>query len=90
MTHSNKAIGDTNLKSYSVSYTTAYFHYLTNSRLDLWKVFNEQIIDDKISNTFKDLLSFVYNHLVQEAGQTLISEYAKKRKFLGETKRNRL
>ena len=72
------AIGDTNLKSYSVAYTTSYFHYLTKNRTDLWKIYTEQILDDSLINLLKELLVFVYNHLTKNAINTLISEYAKK------------
>ena len=72
------AIGDTNLKSFAVAYTLSYFHYLTDNRLDLWKIYEHQKIDDALTNHFKKLLVFVYNHLVKEANNSLISEYAKR------------
>ncbi|MEP7255934.1 MAG: AIPR family protein [Ferruginibacter sp.] len=72
------AIGDTNLKAFSIAYTVSYFHYLTNNRLDLWKIYEEQNADDILSSYFKMLLVFVYNHLVTEANNSLISEYAKR------------
>jgi hypothetical protein len=72
------AIGDTNLKSYSVAYTISYFHYLTGNRIDLWKIYTEQKLDDSLIDLFKQLLVFVYNHLTKNAVNTLISEYAKK------------
>jgi len=72
------AIGDTNLKSYSIAYTVAYFNYLTKNRLDLWKIYTEQIFDDSLIEVFKNLLFFVYNHLIKNATNTLISEYAKR------------
>ncbi|SNR58837.1 AIPR family protein [Lutibacter flavus] len=72
------AIGDTNLKSYTVAYTMSYFHFLTENRFDLWKLYDEQILNDKLINCFKNLLVFVYTHLTQNAVNTLISEYAKR------------
>ncbi|MCW4452459.1 AIPR family protein [Kaistella sp. BT6-1-3] len=72
------AIGDTNLKSFTVAYTVSYFHYLTDNRLDLWKVYEDQNIDANLSLRFKKLLAFVYGHLINEANNSLISEYAKK------------
>lgn len=72
------AIGDTNLKSFTVAYTVSYFHYLTENRLDLWKIYEDQKIDDSLMNHFKKLLVFVYDHLVKEANNSLISEYAKR------------
>ena len=72
------AIGDTNLKSFTVAYTVSYFHYLTDNRLDLWKIYEDQKMDDALTNHFKKLLVFVYEHLVKEANNSLISEYAKR------------
>lgn len=72
------AIGDTNLKSFVVAYTLSYFHYLTDNRLDLWKIYEHQKMDDALTNHFKKLLVFVYDHLVKEANNSLISEYAKR------------
>jgi hypothetical protein len=72
------AIGDTNLKSFTVAYTTSFLHHLTNSRIDLWKIYSEQIIHEKLIEELKGLLVFVYNHLIKNAANTLISEYSKK------------
>lgn len=72
------AIGDTNLKSFTVAYTISYFYFLTNSRFDLWKTYEEQKIDDFLTIHFSKLLAFVYNHLITEASGSLISEYAER------------
>lgn len=72
------AIGDTNLKSFTVAYTVSYFHHLTDNRLDLWKIYENQKIDDLVRSHLKKLLLFVYNHLISEASGSLISEYAKR------------
>ena len=72
------AIGDTSLKALSVAYTVSYFHFLTNNRLDLWKIYDEQKLNSSISNHLLKLLSFVYNHIISEASGSLISEYAKR------------
>lgn len=72
------AIGDTNLKSFTVAYTVSYFHFLTNNRLDLWKVYEEQKTNDTLNGYLKSILLFVYKHLVREANNSLISEYAKR------------
>lgn len=72
------AIGDTNLKSFTVAYTIAYYHFLTNNRTDLWKIYNEQTLNDSFVEMLRRLLVFVYNHLTKNAVNTLISEYAKK------------
>lgn len=72
------AIGDTNLKSFTVAYTIAYYHFLTNNRTDLWKIYIEQRLNDSFIEMIRELLVFVYNHLTKNAINTLISEYAKK------------
>jgi hypothetical protein len=72
------AIGDTSLKALSVAYTVSYFHYLTKNRIDLWKIYEEQKIDDFLKNHLSKLLGFVYNHIIAEASGSLISEYAKR------------
>lgn len=72
------AIGDTNLKSFTVAYTLSYFHYLTSNKLDLWKIYEEQLVDTRIVNELQQLIVFVYNHLVKASNNSLISEYAKR------------
>lgn len=72
------AIGDTNLKSFTVAYTVSYIHYLTDNLFDLWKIYEDQRTDDALTHQFKKLLIFVYDHLVKEANNSLISEYAKR------------
>ncbi len=72
------AIGDTNLKSFTVAYTLSFFHFLSSNRLDLWKIYEEQIVSKEIENIFRDLIVFVYNHLVSASNNTLLSEYAKR------------
>lgn len=72
------AIGDTSLKALTVAYTVSFFHYLTNNRIDLWKIYDEQKIDDALSSHLSKLLVFVYNHIITEASGSLISEYAKR------------
>lgn len=72
------AIGETNLKAFSVAYTLSYFHFLTENRLDLWRIYEEQKTEELLNIHLKKLLSFVYEHLVREAKEGLISEYAKR------------
>ncbi len=72
------AIGDTNLKSFSVAYTISYFHFLTKNRLDLWKIYEQQSVDDTFNEYLKKLLIYVYQHLISESNNSLISEYAKR------------
>ena len=72
------AIGDTNLKSFTIAYSVSYFHHLTYNRLDLWKIYKDQKTDDFLNGYFKSILCFVYTHLVADAKNSLISEYAKR------------
>lgn len=72
------AIGDTNLKSYIVAYSIAFFHYHTDKRLDLWKIYEEQIIDNRLQSILKSVLQFVYDFLISQSVNSLISEFAKK------------
>lgn len=72
------AIGDTNLKSFTVAYTLSYFYYLTDNRLDLWKIYDEQLVDARIISELQKLITFVYNQLVKSSNNSLISEYAKR------------
>jgi hypothetical protein len=72
------AIGDTSIKALSVAYTVSYLHFLTNNRLDLWKLYEEQKTDDYLNDYLKKLLVFVYTHIITEARGSLISEYAKR------------
>ncbi|MDR2425080.1 MAG: AIPR family protein [Prevotellaceae bacterium] len=72
------AIGDTSIKALTVAYTVSYFHFLTDNRLDLWKIYETQKIDDPLNSHLKQLLVFVYDHIVLEASNSLISEYAKR------------
>lgn len=72
------AIGDTNLKAFTVAYTISYLHFLTNNRLNLWKIYEDQRTDDFLNSHILKLLNFVYDHLIREASGSLISEYAKR------------
>lgn len=72
------AIGDTNLKSFTVSYTIAYFHYKTGNKLNLWEIYDRQIIPNDLLLFFKDLLILIYDFLIKSSSNSLISEYAKR------------
>ena len=54
-------IGDTNIKSHTVAYAISYFHFLTDSKLDLGKIWSSQTIPDDLQSEFKKLLVLVYN-----------------------------
>jgi hypothetical protein len=72
------AIGDTNLKSFTVAYSVSYFHFLTKNRLDLLNIYNEQTTDSFLNEHFKKIIVFVNNHLIENSRDGLISEYAKR------------
>jgi hypothetical protein len=57
------SIGDTTYKALVVAYTLSYFHYLTENRIDLWKIYEEQKLAELVNINLKKLLIFVYNKL---------------------------
>jgi hypothetical protein len=72
------AIGDTNLKSFTIAYSLSYFFFRIENRLDLWKIYDEQTIPEEISKSLKEILILVYNFLVSSSSNSLISEYCKR------------
>jgi len=57
------AIGETTYKALVVAYTLAYFHYLTDNRIDLWKIYEEQKTPELVNIHLKKVLIFIYNKL---------------------------
>jgi len=57
------SIGDTTYKALVVAYTLSYFNYLTENRIDLWKIYEEQKSAELVNINLKKLLIFVYNKL---------------------------
>jgi hypothetical protein len=74
------AIGDTNLKSFTVAYTLSYFHYLTNNMLNLQKIWELQSIPNELKSVLERLMRQVFNFMVEDR-QNLISEVVKSEKF---------
>jgi hypothetical protein len=72
------AIGDTNLKVFAVTYSLSYFHFKTNNRLDLWKIYDSQKVEQELSVFLKNLMVIIFNYITEAAKNTLISEYAKR------------
>lgn len=72
-------IGDTNVKSYTVAYTLAYFHHLTNNRVNLQQIWDKQLVSDELLYELKVGLKFVYEFL-NSLGVALVSEAAKSEK----------
>lgn len=73
------AIGDTNIKSHTIGYALAYFHYKTNNKLNLGAIWQTQRIDDELLAELKKLVIFTYNFFVN-LDVALISEAAKSEK----------
>ena len=57
------ALGDTTYKALVIAYTLSYFHFLTDNRIDLWKIYEEQKTSELVNKHLKELLSFVYKKL---------------------------
>lgn len=72
-------LGDTNIKSYTVAYTLAYFHHITNNRLNLEHIWDNQEIPEDLQAEIKKGLKFVYDFL-NSLDVALISEAAKSEK----------
>lgn len=72
------AIGDTNLKSFTIAYSLSYFFFKIENRLDLWKIYDEQTIPEEIAKSLNEILILVYDFLVSSSSNSLISEYCKR------------
>ena len=69
-------IGDTNIKAHTVAYTLSYFHHLTQNKLSLEQIWNNQIIEEDLQIELKKLLIFVYDFFTN-LDVALISEAVK-------------
>lgn len=49
------AVGDTNIKSHTVAYALSYFHHLTNNKLNLGLIWNNQIIEEDLQGEMKEV-----------------------------------
>ncbi len=81
-------IGDTNIKSHTVAYSLSYFHHLTQNKLNLGQIWNNQVIEEDLQLEIKKILIFVYNFFIN-LDVALISEAVKSEKVwdkLKETK----
>lgn len=72
------AIGDTNLKSFTIAYSLSFFFFKIENRLDLWKIYDEQRVPEEITKSLKEILILVYNFLISSSSNSLISEYCKR------------
>lgn len=73
------AIGDTNIKSHTIGYALAYFHYKTNNKLNLGAIWRTQRIEDELLVELKKLVVYTYNFFTN-LDVALISEAAKSEK----------
>lgn len=70
------AIGDTNIKAPTVTYTLAYLHQVTGNLLDLGAIWRAQSLPPVLTNELGKGLHFVYRFL-NNLSESLISEAAK-------------
>lgn len=73
------AIGDTNIKSHTIGYALAYFHYKTGNKINLGKIWRTQRVEVELLDELKKLIVFTYNFFT-ELDVALISEAAKSEK----------
>jgi hypothetical protein len=55
----NAIIENTTYKAYIISYSLSYLHFLTENKIDLWKIYEVQKVDDAIQNEIVNLIIFV-------------------------------
>lgn len=70
------AIGDTNIKAPTVTYTLAYLHHVTGNLLDLGAIWRNQSLPNALKEELSKGLHFVYSFL-NTLPDSLISEAAK-------------
>ena len=52
-------IENTTYKAYIVSFSLSYFHFLTHRKIDLWRIYENQKVDDEIQNELVNLIVLV-------------------------------
>ena len=70
------AIGD--MRYITVPYAIAYLGYLTNYKLDLYKIWKNQSISEQLSNLLYDLMVNIEGYIKKNAPGSLYGEWAKK------------
>lgn len=70
------AIGD--MRYLTVPYSISYFGYLSNYKLDLYKIWKNQSISEQLSNLLYDLMVKVEGFIKSNAPDSLYGEWAKK------------
>ena len=81
-------IGDTNIKSHTVAYSLSYFHHLTQNKLNLGQIWNNQVIEEDLQLEIKKILIFVYNFFI-DLDVALISEAVKSEKVWDKLKESK-
>ena len=74
-------VGSLDLGGYKanvVAYTLAYLVRVTNYRIDLRKIWKEQVVGDALQLAIKTVASVAYNHLINYAEGRNVTEIAKK------------
>jgi len=82
-------IGDTNIKAHTVAYTLSLFHHLTQNKLNLGQIWNNQIIEEDLQIELKKLLIFVYKFFTS-LDVALISEAVKSEKVWDKLKESKV
>lgn len=72
-------IGDTNIKSHTVTYTLSLLHEYTDGRIDLKSIWQKQEVDEELQRELKNGLIYVYKFFTS-LNVLLISEAAKSEK----------
>ena len=72
-------IGDTNIKSITVIYSLSLIHYLTNNKINLGEIWEEQEVSIEFQTLLTITLKYTYNFLIN-LDVALISEAAKSEK----------
>ncbi|WP_426582715.1 AIPR family protein [Mucilaginibacter sp. R-33] len=71
-------VGDTNIRSFVVTYSLSLLYYLTDHLMDLGKIWNEQRVSEGTQVEIYRLLQHVYQYLTSSQ-ESLISEFARKK-----------
>jgi hypothetical protein len=71
-------VGDTNIRSFAVTYALSLLFHLTDNLIDLGKIWNKQTISENLEIEITRLLRHVYTYLVS-SDESLVSEFARKK-----------
>jgi hypothetical protein len=71
-------VGDTNIRSFVVSYGLSLLHEHTGNRLNLERIWNEQALSENLQQEITRFLYFAHKHLTASK-ESMVSEFAKKK-----------